>query len=604
MHQRCVEADEAGRVGGGVDRVVVTRHHGEGGHVARRGDRRAADEAARGVVDRGLDATELGCRRCGIGGGDAAADGEAFDHRGDHVTVVAQDEVHGDDAARGGFVEGAGAGLDVDVPVGAVAQFGERDPEVHAVVEVHGVEQALDDGVAVGEFSGAEGGVDRGPAGPDEGVGGAGRGAYPGECGAGDRGVRGEQVGGQGEGVADDAERRALILVDAGQVGDVVTGRRGGPDARYAGEQRVDAVGEVFPGDDRHGAGGAGLPQQDGDVDVLDDEGVVALESVPVGVAEDPDRPRVAVRVGFEEFERLGVEDVGGIVDEVTVPHDVRGGQQEVPFGDGGGQAGEHLVDRGVVFPQVLDAGGLEAAEEFSDGFIDAVDARDGDRSGDAADLVGVVALVVCLPECVQSPPAGDVGVDGRHPGHGLVVLAVQPDEPGGVPGADDGVGGLRVAVDQLLDGCGAVGDGVDVREQGGDLAVVGGREARLDSVDEVEEAVGPARVGPGPGEFDEALQPLRVGHLGDLTEVGLRGGVEGRDDLVAARGDGLVGGGVQGAEQSGAAGRGVVHLVHVGVQVGEPGGDPATGVAASDPAAGVIRVDAGCVDEELLDLR
>ena len=144
---------------------------------------------------------------------------------------------------------------------------------------------------------------------------------------------------------------------------------------------------------------------------------------------------------------------------------------------------------------------------------------------------------------------------------------------------------------------------------------MVGRAQAGLDAVQQVDEAVVPALVGPvgaggaaplvgGDAQFGVAGGPLKVGHLLDVAEVGLGGLGQGVDHLLAACGHGgLVTGEL--LDEAGGPGRGVVDLVEVGTQVGQPGGHAADGLPGGDPAAldpGVLG-DPGGVDEELLDV-
>ena len=92
-----------------------------------------------------------------------------------------------------------------------------------------------------------------------------------------------------------------------------------------------------------------------------------------------------------------------------------------------------------------------------------------------------------------------------------------------------------RVALGQGRQGGVGVDDGVGVGEQRGDHPVVGLAQAGLDAVQQVQEAVVPALVGPVPGagtaplvrgdaQVGEAGGPLEVGHLLDVAEVRLGG--------------------------------------------------------------------------------
>ena len=192
-------------------------------------------------------------------------------------------------------------------------------------------------------------------------------------------------------------------------------------------------------------------------------------------------------------------------------------------------------------------------------------------------------------------------------------MLAAQVDEPGRIGRLDEGPRSGRVVPGERRQGAVGVQDVVLGGEQGPDLAVVGGAQTRLDAVEQIEEAVVPALVGPvracggatrvrGDAQLGVTGGPRQVGHLLHVAEVGLGGPRQGGDHLVATGVHGLV---VTGEllDEAGGAGRGVVDLVQVGAQVRQTRGHAAHRGARGDPAAGVRRVDSGGVDEELLDV-
>ena len=86
--------------------------------------------------------------------------------------------------------------------------------------------------------------------------------------------------------------------------------------------------------------------------------------------------------------------------------------------------------------------------------------------------------------------------------------------------------------------------------EQGFDRPAVLGVQPRLGALQHGRETIPPGDVQPGrvvplgvggavtvtDRQFDVTLQPLLIGHLGDIAEVGLGGGCHGCDDLVATR--------------------------------------------------------------------
>ena len=267
---------------------------------------------------------------------------------------------------------------------------------------------------------------------------------------------------------------------------------------------------------------------------------------------------------------------------------------------------GQHLVDGGL----------LEAVQQLADGLVDAGDAGDGSGAGDDADLVGVIAGVMGLPQRVAAPPAAHVLVDDRDEVDGLAQRLAQGDEERdvrrvqaqglglGVPGQQLGDGALRIFKQRFAFRGG--------REQRVDAAGVGRVQAGLGALQHLFEAVAPGDVEPrrvvalGVGgaaavadrELDVALQPLLVGHVRDVAEVRLRGVGHGGDDLVAALGDGV---GVTGdlVEQAAAPRSGVVDLVDVRAQLATAGSHAALRLTGADPVVGALGVD-----EELLDLR
>ena len=106
---------------------------------------------------------------------------------------------------------------------------------------------------------------------------------------------------------------------------------------------------------------------------------------------------------------------------------------------------------------------------------------------------------------------------------------------------------------------------------------------------------------GAGAGQLDVATQPLLVGHLGDVAEVGLAGVGHRLDQLVLAGERGLEVTRDLVEDAAGARGA-VVDLVDVRTELAAAGGDVALAAARADPAdLAVHGRDAGGVDEELL---
>lgn len=271
---------------------------------------------------------------------------------------------------------------------------------------------------------------------------------------------------------------------------DLIAGSGDRTDTGNAGEQCVDRLRQLLTGDNWCPTGGDSVIELDWDVNVLDQVGALLdWDVIEVGVGQDADDP---VAVLLDEFEGALLLGVGGVVDQVAVPDDVRCCQQQLTLGLGLVQAG---VDLNWLAVDCLNTGFLEAAEQVCDRLVDAVNAGDGDWSRDDADCVGIITFIVCLPEGVQAPPACQVSVDGWNPWHWLVVLAVQADEPCGVTCGDLDLAGLWVGGQELLDSCRGIRDGIQVWEQGLDLTVVSVVEACLEAVHQVEETVIPGWV-------------------------------------------------------------------------------------------------------------
>ena len=206
VHQRGVHAGDLGGRVGGVDRVVVARDDRKRRHVVGSLDAYATQDRARCVHD--LDV----CTAEGRGlGGRAVAGGAATDREallgGTHVLAVrGQLEGDGDDTARGGLVDGGHVAGDVDRGDAAFEHLLGRVFQGDRVVEVDGVEQALNNRVVVVDGR-PQGRVDGGPGGAEQGVRcPGGQLVAGGQGGARGLGVVEAQGGGQREGVVGLAE--------------------------------------------------------------------------------------------------------------------------------------------------------------------------------------------------------------------------------------------------------------------------------------------------------------------------------------------------------------------------------------------------------------
>ena len=306
------------------------------------------------------------------------------------------------------------------------------------MVEVHRVEQALDDRVAIGELAGAERGVNGGPAGADQHI----RRSYRGlavEGGASDVGVGLQERSRQGEGVVRDAERgvwRLGIRLDDRHRRDLVALLGGGADAGEALEELEDGLRQALVGDDRGTAGGHVRREVERHGDVFDVERtIVGLQVVPVGVRVDADFP-VTVLV-LNEVKGVVVHFVGWVGHEVAVPLDGRRVQDVVLGGLSGVETSEDLFRFVFGRTQFVRGSLFEATEQVSDRLVLLRDAGHGDGPRDDADLVRGVALVLGLPQGVLAEPDLEVAIDGGDPRHGFYVLVVQRNPPCGVARGD-----------------------------------------------------------------------------------------------------------------------------------------------------------------------
>ena len=463
-----------------------------------------------------------------------------------------------------------------------------------------GVEQALNDRIVVVDGR-TQGRVDRGPGGAEQGIGsprsqlvGGGQSSARG------LGVIEAQGGGQREGVVSLAKNGLRGRHHDRQRIHGVTGDGHGGHAGGGREHRVHVLGQLGLVDDGDRAVFAGQNQRE---DQLAHRVLLGAARVviPGGVQVDD---HVHAGVGLLQGHAILVEDGGRVGHEVAGPG--YEGDLAQPFLAGGGglavaQARGDGRRDGTRGCEALGCGGLEAAQQGGDGFVDSVDAGHGDGTGDDADLVGGVALVLGLPQAVLAPPADEVVVQDRDEGHRLGVGAAQGREPGGVDGGDVRGRGVRVGGHQ------AVGRGVSVRnvrdgrEQGLDLAVIHGGQTRLDALEEVVVADLPRGIDPRVGQVGEAAHPGLVGHIFEVAEVGLSRVGKDLDDLVFAGAHlGTVGADL--SDDARGCGRRVGDLVHVSAQVGQARRHAATCHAFADPAAQVVVVgNARRGDEELL---
>ena len=180
------------------------------------------------------------------------------------------------------------------------------------------------------------------------------------------------------------------------------------------------------------------------------------------------------------------------------------------------------------------------------------------------------------------------------------MVLAAQDREPCDIGGDNASRLSLGVGLKKARQSCLAVLKILAAFKESRNIAVIGGVQARLDAVEEIQSAIRPRPIRPGVGQVDDATCPLGVGHLGQFAEVGLGRLVHRLNELIAACIDRLeIGADL--VNKSRCARGGVLDLVHVGAQVRQARGHSTANLSATDPT---IFADTGGVLEELLDLR
>ena len=139
--------------------------------------------------------------------------------------------------------------------------------------------------------------------------------------------------------------------------------------------------------------------------------------------------------------------------------------------------------------------------------------------------LMAADAAAGTLTLAIQPKGAGTQTLCACKPGETIRVL-------GPLGTGFDGKGAQCV---YFVGGGVGVGDVLDGREQGLNLAVIHGGQARLDALEEVVVADLPRGIDPRVGQVGETAHPGLVGHLFEITEVGLGRVGEDLDDLVLA---------------------------------------------------------------------
>ena len=251
------------------------------------------------------------------------------------------------------------------------------------------------------------------------------------------------------------------------------------------------------------------------------------------------DANRVAALI-VKDFRGLD-RGVGRVVDQVARPLDVGDFPQERGRVSQIVETRPDLGNARVVCGDSIDDSLLETGKHLTDGLINAINSGDRTGTGDDADCVCIKTRVLGLPQRVGSPPASKIAVQNGNERHGLVVLAAQDREPCDIGGNDAGSFGLRVGLEQAGQSGLSVFKIIAAFKKRRDVTVVGRVQAGLNTVEEIQSAIRPGPIGPGVGQINDAACPIGVGHLGELTEVGLRSLVDGLNEFIAVCVDGLL---------------------------------------------------------------
>ena len=260
----------------------------------------------------------------------------------------------------------------------------------------------------------------------------------------------------------------------------------------------------------------------------------------------------------------------------------------------------------------LIDSRFFKAIQQLPYRLIDAGDTRNGSGPRNDAHLIGRVAPVMGLPQRIATPPATDILVDDGNEVDRLTRGLALFDEERHICRMQEHRAGIGVAGQQCRDRTFGIFEqslglgGEDCRNR----AIVHSIQACLGALQHGREALPPGDVQPGRAgplgvggaipltdcQFDVSAQPLQVGHIGNIAEIGLRGQRHRGDDLVAARCHRL---GITGdiIEQSATARCGVINLVNVGAELAAPRCHTAGCFSGTHPVLGADRID-----EQLLD--
>ena len=234
VDQRCTQTRQAcGRIGG-VNRVEIARNNGESRHILRCLDAHVTQERTRSINE-GIGDLGSGGRR--LGRSNAASDREALNHACKDFALNGKLQFDAHDSTRGRLSELGAASLDLDTRT----EGGQLAVQEDRVIQVHGVNQALNDGNSLVHRR-TQGCVNCRPTRADQSVRNS-RGQLGRQCATGHRTVSKAQVFGEGEGIAN--RTKSLARDNRGHLLDVVAihGRRS--NARSTRKQVISGHGQA-----------------------------------------------------------------------------------------------------------------------------------------------------------------------------------------------------------------------------------------------------------------------------------------------------------------------------------------------------------------------
>ena len=262
--------------------------------------------------------------------------------------MIAQFQFHGDDASGVGLVYRRAPGFDVDAAriafaLVAAGELVERHPQVNDVIQVHGIEQALDDwivgtsrlAVFFADAARAQCGINRRPGWTHQHVRGArGGGEFVAQTSASNCGVRLQQGGRQSKGIFGITERVLLAdraFHDGRQSSDLIAGFGDRTHTGQTSQQVKDGTWQAIMVDDWASTRGDGVGKIDGDGHRLHIKRALGFwQIIPVGVGVDADGIlRGGLGAVVDDVEGLGRQLHGRVSDGVPMPLQAWGLAQE-----------------------------------------------------------------------------------------------------------------------------------------------------------------------------------------------------------------------------------------------------------------------------------